>query len=346
MANGRNNTPIIVLGVIIVGVIFALAFGGQFQGLNIGTPATGGVPTPTPATPAGTQEFAGQLLINVIHRDALDNAEPRTEGTNLVTTYYKSLDEVTFNTIGSGTGNQITIGADMNSIMYVTVTVPAGQDFFVSPQTTADQALNPRIIDFFFRDISADGIKEWVFKVDLRDMQPPTAGQTSSTMSLFINSFDEGVPSLNSPANVTGVGTGSGQQNFIRWELTQPEETASAQTEYQIAVDSESDEKWDIGLSTLDMPNIGIKPLSEFSDDTSGGTTTYKFKTGKGTNTLDSANYVSTPQNGNAVIAMPFKFVTNLATSDDLAVTLNIKSLDTTQGSNAVVTDTVQVQEA
>ena len=163
----RNNTPFIVLGVVVIGVVFALMFGGQFQGLDIGVPDRG-VPTPpTTPTPAGTQEFAGQLIINVIHRDALDNAELRTEGTNLVTTYYKSTDEINFNTIGSGTGVQITITPDMNSIMYVTETVPTGQDFFVAPQSTSDQNLNPRIIDFFFRDVSADGIKEWVFKIDL-----------------------------------------------------------------------------------------------------------------------------------------------------------------------------------
>ncbi len=342
----KNNTPFIVLGVVIVAVIFALAFGGQFQGLQIGAPDRGGVPAPTPTpTPAGTQEFAGQLTVNVIHRDALDNAEARTEGVNLVTTYYKSSDELKFSTIGSGTGNQLTIGQDMNSIMYVTITVPNGQDFFVAPQSTADQNLNPRIISFFYQDVSSDGIKEWVFKIDLRDMSPPTAGQTSSTMSLFVNSFDEGVPSLNSPANITAVGTGSGQQNFIRWELTQPEETASAQTEYQISIDNIADEKWDIGLSTLDMPNIGVKPLSEFTEDQNAGATVYKHKTGKKLNTFDSANYVSTPQNGNEVIPMPFKFVTSLAGGDDLAVTLNIKSLDTTAGSNAVVTDTVNVQE-
>jgi len=342
----RNNTPFIVLGVVVIGVVFALMFGGQFQGLDIGVPDRG-VPTPpTTPTPAGTQEFAGQLIINVIHRDALDNAELRTEGVNLVTTFYKSADEINFNTIGSGTGVQITITPDMNSIMYVTETVPTGQDFFVAPQSTSDQNLNPRIIDFFFRDVSADGIKEWVFKIDLRNMDAPIAGQTASTMSLFVNSFDEGVFTINTPANVTGVGTGSGQQNFIRWEITQPQETASAQFEYEIRINSIDDQKWDRGLSTFEVPNLGVTSLANFDEQESGSDTVYTWKVGTGTATLDSANYVSTPQNGNEVIPVPFKFVTNLASTDDLGVTLNIKSLDTTQGSNAVVTDTVQVQEA
>lgn len=345
MANGRNNTPFIVLGVVIVAVVFAVMFGGSFQGLNVGQDQ--GVPAPsTTPTPAGTVEFSGQLIVNVIHRDALDNAEARTEGTNLVTTYYKSADEVLFNTIGSGTGNQLTITPDMNSIMYVTETIPAGQDFFVAPQSTSDQNLNPRIIDFFFRDISNDGIKEWVFKIDLRNMDSPIAGQTASTISLFVNSFDEGVFTINAPANLTGIGTGSGQQNFIRWEITQPQETASAQFEYEIRINSIDDQKWDRGLSTLDVPNVGIQSLSVFDEQESGSDTVYTWKVGTGTATLDSANYVSTAQNGNEVIPIPLKFVTNLAGSDDLGVTLNIKSLDTTQGSNAVVTDTVQVQES
>ncbi len=345
MANGRNNTPFIVLGVVIVGVIFALAFGGQFQGLTIGTP-TGGVPVAIPSTPAGTQEFSGQLTVNVIHRDALDNAEARIEGTNLVTTYYKSSDEITYSTIGSGTGNQLTITQDMNSIMYVSETVPTGQQFFVAPQSTADQSLNPRIIDFFFQDINNDGVKEWVFKMDLRSMDPPTAGQTSSTISLFVNSYDVGTFTLNTPADLTGIGTGAGSQNFIRWEITQPQETASAQFEDELRMNNIEDQKWDRSLSTLDMPNIGVKSLTEFDEQLTSTEIVYRFKIGSGNAQFDSANYVATPQNGNEVIPSALKFVTILATSDDICITYNIKSLSQTGGTNPTVTDQVCVQEA
>ncbi len=345
MANGRSNTPFIVLGVVIVGVLLALVFGGQFSAFDIAD--RGGIPQPIQdAIPAGTQEFSGQLIVNVIHRDALDNAEERIEGTNLVTTYYKSADEITFSTIGSGSGNQITITTDMNSIMYASETVPAGQDFFVAPQSTADQNLNPRIIDFFFRDINFDGIREWVFKFDLRDMAPPRAGQVASTMSFFVNSYDVGTFTINSPANITAVGTGSGTVNFIRWEITQPQETASAQFEYEIRINNIADQKWDRSLSTLDMPNIGIKSLSEFDEQLTSSEVIYRFKVGAGTAQFDSANYVAVRQNGNEVIPTPLRFVTNLAGSDDLAVTFNIKSLSASGGTNPTVTDTVNVQES
>ena len=340
----KNNTPFIVLGVVIVGVIFALAFGGSFQGLTVGQ-GNGGIPSAIDSTPAGTQEFSGQLTVNVIHRDALDNAEARIEGTNLVTTYYKSSDEISFATIGSGTGNQITITPDMNSIMYVGSTVPSGQQFFVAPQSTADQALNPRIVDFFFQDINNDGLKEWVFQMDLRSMDAPTAGQTSSTISLFINSFDVGTFTLNAPADITGIGTGSGQQNFVRWEITQPQETASAQFEYELRIDNIEDQKWDRSLSNLDMPNIGVKSLTEFDEQLTSSEIVYRFKVGTGTAQFDSANYVATPQNGNEVIPSALRFVTNLAGSDDIAITYNIKSLSATGGTNPTVTDTVQIQE-
>lgn len=342
----KNNTPLIILGIVVVAVLIGFGTGAiNPQSLNIGSPAgSGGMQVPPQQQPSTGVEFAGQLTVNVVHRDALDNAEPRTEGTNLVTTYYKSFDGVNFFTIGSGTGNTITIDSAQDSILYFTSTVPAGQAFFVAPSSTSDQNLNPRIIDFGFMDVNNDGTREWWFKVDLRDMPAPVAGQTASTLSLFINSYNDGASTLNAPANITGVGTASGVQNFIRWEQTVAQETVDPVYEYTINIDNENTEKWDRGQSNLDIPNIGSVPLTDFDEQIQTSDVLYRFKVGA-TATLDNANYVTTAQNGNAVHPIPMKFVTNLATSDDLAVTLSLKSLTSAQGTTSV-SDTVQVQEA
>ena len=299
---------------------------------------------PPAGVPSTGQEFAGQLVVNVVHRDALDNAESRTEGVNLATTYYKAFDAVNFFTIGSGSGNQITIDATQDSILYATVVVPSGQAFFVAPSSTADQNLNPRIIDFGFMDVNNDGTREWWFKIDLRDMPDPIAGQVASTLSLFINSYDDGVSTLNSPANITGVGQSSGVQNFIRWEQSVAQETADPVYEYTVNIDTENTEKWDRGLTTLEIPNVGLISLSDFDEQLQTSDTLYRWKVGT-TATLDNANYVTTAQNGNSVKPIPLKFVTNLANADDLAVTLTLKSLTSAQGTVSV-SDTVQVQES
>ncbi len=341
----KSNTPLIVLGVVVVAVLIGFGTGAiSPQSLNIGQPAgNGGVQQPPAGLPSAGTEFAGQLTVNVVHRDALDNAESRIEGTNLVTTYYKSADGVQFSTIGSGSGNQITIDSTQDSILYATSTVPSGQAFFVAPSSTADPNLNPRIIDFGFMDVNNDGVREWWFQIDLRDMPAPVAGQVASTLSLFINSYDEGTSSLNSPANITGVGTATGVQNFIRWEQTVGQETASPVYEYTINIDNEATEKWDRGQTTLDIPNIGVVTLTDFDEQIQTSSVLYRWKVGT-TATLDNANYVTTAQNGNAVKPIPLKFTTNLAGSDDLAVTLTLKTLTASQGT-ASVSDTVNVQE-
>jgi len=342
----KSNTPLIVLGIVVVAVLIGFGTGAiSPQSLNIGQPAgNGGVQVPPALVPTTGQEFAGQLTVNVVHRNALDNAEARTEGVNLVTTYYKSFDGVNFFTIGSGTGNTISISDTQDSILYVTSTVPSGQNFFVAPSSTADQNLNPRIIDFGFMDVNNDGTREWWFKIDLRDMPRPVAGQTASTLSLFINSYTYGASTLNAPANITGIGQASGVQNFIRWEQNVPQTSADPVYEYNIGVDTATTEKWDRGLSTLDIPNVGLINLAEFDEQIQTASVLYRFKIGD-TATLDNANYVTTAQNGNVVHPIPFKFVTNLANADDLAVTLTLKSLTPSQGTVSVA-DTVQVQEA
>lgn len=341
----KASTGLIALLVIVVVVGLAFATGAiPLQSLNIGTSAGGGgMQTPPQLPPSTGQEFSGQLVVNVVHRNALDNAEARTEGTNIVTTYYKSFDEVSFFTIGSGSGNQLTIDPAQNSLLYISPNVPVGQNFYIAPSSTTDQNLNPKIIDFFFRDITGDGKRNWVFKWDLRDTPPPTAGQVSSTIGVFINSYTVGTTTLNSPADLTGVGTGSNVNNFIRWEQNVPQTTASAIFEYEIRINSTESTRWDRGLSNLEIPNIGLVPLTDFDEQLTSSETIYKLNFG--TATLDNANYVTTAKNGNTVHPIPFKFVTSLQTSDVISVTLILKSLTASQGTTSV-SDVVLVTEA
>ena len=347
----------VVILAIIIGFIFVAGVAMGVIPLNFQTGTTGGVPQPQPPSVVGTGQFTGELDIVLQHFDTLDNTEARVEKVDLTTTFYKSSDEVRFASIGDGVAgiSRVTVTSDMNSILYSTIGVL--DPFFIDPQNT--QLQNDRISTFMYKDVTNDGIKEWIFKTDLRGVPPATAGQQASTISFFTNSYDIGTPTLNSPSNLVNVGSDAGQVSFIRWELTQPEETASAHTEYQILIEYVGGgvggtELWDVGLSTLDIPNLGIKPLSVFEEDEIGSSNaTYKYKVKRADGTrasaLDSANYVATPQNGNAVIPMPFKIVTSLqdnATNDNHDVTLTIKHLNQFGGSATPITDTVRLDES
>ena len=346
------RTGVIILAVIIVAIVVGMGTGViNLQNLTIGQPAgNGGIQTPPDGTPSTGQGFTGQLTVNVEHRDALDNSETRDEGVDLRTTYYKSSDGVTFSTIGSGTGVTLTIDSAMNSILYFTSVVL--DPFFVAPSSTSDPNLNPRIIDFGFMDVNNDGIREWWFKVDLRDTPAPIAGQTASTLSLFINSYNDGVSTLNAPVNIVNVGSDAGTVTFVRWEQTVLQETADPVYEYTLLIKktggANGTEFWDVGQSTLEIPNIGIVSLGDFDEQLlSASDTLYRWKVGT-TATLDNANYVTTAQNGNEVHPIPFKIVTSLqdnAQNDNLDVTLTLKSLTSSQGT-VTVSDTVRLDES
>jgi len=344
MAKGNSHKPAYALGAIVIIAVVLIGTGViDPQTLNIGSSSSGGggQQTPPSTTPSTGSDFAGQLTITIVHRDALDNSETRIEGTNIVSTYYKSFDEVTYNTIGSGSGNTHTIDTAMNSMLYVATSVPSAQAFFIAPSATADRNLNPRIIDFTFKDVTADGQKEWVFKVDLHDMPPPVAGQVASSITLYINSYDDGATTLNSPADTRSVGETAGQLTWVRWEQTVGAETADPVYEYEIRMNTTTTSLWDRGTTVLQIPNIGSVSLSDFAESQDGTNTFYKYTLGS---TLKDANYVTTPQNGNTIHPIPLKVSTNFSTDDGLQIRLTIRSMTSSQGT-ASVNDIAGVME-
>jgi hypothetical protein len=340
---------VVILGVIIVALVVGMGTGViNLQSLNIGQPAgNGGIQTSPDGTPSTGTGFTGELIVNPEHRDALDNSETRDEGIDLRTTYYKSTDGVSFNSLGNG-ATTISIDSSMNSILYFTV-VPL-DPFYVAPSSMT--LPNPRIIEFGFMDVNLDGVREWWFKTDLRDIPAPIAGQVASTLSLFINSYDDGASTLNSPANILNIGSDAGTVTFVRWEQSVLQETADAVYEYTILMAKVTGvggtEFWDRGQSTLDIPNIGLVSLTEFDEQLLSSTDTlYRWKVGE-TATLDNANYVTTAQNGNEVKPIPLKIVLSLqdnAFNDNHDVTLTLKSVTSNQGTTTV-SDTVRLDES
>ena len=340
-----NHKTAYALGAIVLIAVVLIGTGViDPQSLNIGNSNTGsgGQQSPPPVTPVTGSDFAGQLSVTIVHRDALDNSEDRTDVTDIVSTFYKSSDESSYFTIGSGASVTLTIDSTMGSTMYLATQVASGQAFFIAPSATANTQLNPRIIDFGFKDVTADGQKEWVFKIDLRNMPPPIAGQTASSITLYINSYDDGATTLNSPTNITDIGETAGQLSWIRWEQTVGAETADPVYEYEIKIDDTNTAFWNRGTTTLQIPNIGSVSLLDFVESQDGTNTIYKYSLGS---SLESANYVTTPQNGNTIHPIPLKIATNFSTNDDLNVTLTIRSMTAARGTVSV-NDVVLVDEA
>ncbi len=345
---------LILAGVIVVAFVVA----GGMGLINFGGAPLGGVPQQVVTTVTGTQ-FSGELDVLLRHANSLDNSDQFQEGANsdIHTVFYKSLDGVQFSSIGEGAlgiggASRVTITPDMDSILYATINVAGMSQLYSDPEGT--QATNNRITEFTFEDVTNNGVKEWLYKISLRGISVPVAGQVASSLSLIDQTWIMAFPvTVNSPANILNVGSDAGTVNFIRWELTTPQGTATAQTEYTIQIDKVTGqggtEFWDIGLSSLEIPNIGIKSLTEFDEQLLSSTETlYKFKVGDSAD-FANANYVITPQNSNNVHPIPAKIVTSLSDNvfnDNLDVTLTIKWIDQRGGSLTPITDTVQLQES
>jgi len=327
-----TQTTAIVLGIIGVAVIVGIGTG--VIPFNFGT--QGGVVTPpTTVLPTAGAPFTGQLAIVEEHTNGLDNQNSRTEGVEVTTTYYTSTNGNTFNTIGTGASATITIDATMNGIMYASLETDA--DTYIDPMGTADQGLNPFITFVEYKDVSGDGQKSWLFRFDLRNLPDPQAGQVASTIAFRTLSWDDSTPpALNSPADITGIGTTSGTSSFVRWEMTITQAEASGQFEYQLEMDTDDNNAWDRGRSNLDIPNIGIITLSSFDEQiTSGVSVLYRYKVGE-TASLDSANYIVSLKNGNEVHTIPAQIVTNFGATTAFNVTLSINTVDADRSTGSV----------
>ena len=78
------------IGLIIVAVAaFYVISPESFSGLSVGG---GGVQTQPPPTDIGAQTYEGPVVMNVIHRNHLDSAQPRVAGTNQLTSFHKLVD--------------------------------------------------------------------------------------------------------------------------------------------------------------------------------------------------------------------------------------------------------------
>ena len=353
------KSSVVILGVIVVALVIGMGTGViNLQSLNFGQ-STGGIPQSQTTTVTGT-EFSGELDVLLRHSNSLDNTDEFSEGSasDIHTVFYKSSNGAQFSSIGEGalgTGgtSRVTITPDMNSILYATINGAGISQIYSDPEGT-QLANSNRITEFSFEDVTNNGSKEWLYKIDLRGIVAPVAGQGASSLSLIDQTWIMGFPiTLNAPSDIFNLGSDAGTVTFVRWEVTIPQGTATAQTEYTILIEKTSGangtEFWDVGQSTLDIPNIGMVSLADFEENLlSPSDTFYRLKVGDMAD-FANANYVTTVQNGNTVHPIPFKIVTSLqdnAQNDNLLVTLTIKTLNQRGGFLTPITDAVILDES
>ena len=345
--SSTKKTTSIALLVIAVIVFVGIGTGAiDPQQFSIGSSNAGSGGTQTsPNTPPPTGvPHAGQLTVTLVQRDALDLAETRTDATNVVVNYYTRSGN-TYIPKGASASNTVTftVPTDADGAVYFTAMPASGQSYFISPNAIADRNTNQYVSSFDFIDITGDGTAEWLFRMDLRDVPAPTAGQTASTIILTVLSYDDGSSTLSSPADQTSISTTANTQTWIRWDNTVGAETADPVYELEVRFNTTNSTQWDEGQTIVGIPNIGDVALSDprFIKSDTSTLTKYKYTLG---NSLENANFITTPQNGNTLHPMNLKVQHSLSAAgtdeDTLSISLWVRSKTPAQG-NAESSDCV-----
>lgn len=310
---------------------------------------------PPPAPPSGstaTPPFAGTIQITLNEKDVLNPATSLTEGTNISTLIMKlNSDGTTYSTVatGSTTAFNVNIDSSFNNKLYIVEQIPSGQSYFIAPNAMTDKNLNPRVIGADFKDVTGDGIPEWIFTVDLTGIGAQAISTTSGSivvpvvpMTWNVMAYGQQAPTMNSPADIFNVSTNANTQTFIQWQEIEAADKATADYQLELNINDTNVGHWNAGQTVLTIPNIGNKALTAFTMSQDGTKTYYRLPLGD--QTLHFANYVATPNNGNTVHQFPVQFTSNLV-SGHYSVTLKIYYITAGQGTNSV-SDTVCVSTA
>ncbi len=286
----------------------------------IQSPTGGGVSAPT--VPYHSPPYRGQLDIEIQHRDSLDLTEDRTEGEDLLTTFYKKLNDGRYVTMGSGDFSAVHVNSD--NLLYFTVQPLRGSDLYVSPMRMADNNLNPRIIHFDYVDVTQDGISEWIFAVDISGLPMPISGMGAPRITLFTLSYDEGNMFLNSPSDFKVYHENS--INNIRWEIEIPPEQAVAINKVELIFDTTDSAIINEGNSWIRIPYIDNLELTEMDKTITANSMIYSFEIGSD---LANADYISTEANADPSHDMTARIHVYLEEGDELGVTLKIRAITT-----------------
>lgn len=314
-----------------LGLILLMAMSSeQFQNMEfnfpafnlIGSPVGGGISMPPQIGTVPAQEYTGSLGVSIKHLDALDITEPREEGKDIITTYYKKSNNGQFYPLGFGDDEVIIL--DGVTQVYISVEPVNGSNFFIAPVQIVDA--NPRIYDFEFFNIDQDGFQEWVFKVDLLDLPMPIMGDSIPNLNFISLSFDDGKESrLSSPSDIDHFGS-----TWIKWELIVPEETVLVVSAVRIDIESSDDNLINEAQSFIQVPFMGQLQFSDMHVVHFAKKTSYVYDIGKD---IGGSNYIPTKINADTNHEIPVHIVTSkmfggLDENLDVTLILTIASPD------------------
>jgi hypothetical protein len=229
-----------------------------------------------------------------------------------------------------------------NGIVYAQY-VPGSEPFYAIPSDT--QAKNSYVTGATYQDITGNGIKYWIFALNIQALFKPNLGSPSLSFSVYVAKF--GALTMNSPSDITSIGTATTTQ-FIQWQGTfATVNRAWAISQIEVAFNTTSLTK--MTLNSVNDPATGaLVQGTSFAQQRTApsgtGSTFYTYNVGSG-QTLDQAQYLFYGSNQ----LNQFQFTTSVSTQftsgDVIEVTLTVTGID--QAGHAVsASDAVLLEEA
>jgi len=326
--NKNSNTVLkaVIASVLVVWLMLSLVF-GSFN------PIDWSLVKDRNGEEGNAQDAVGVFEISVVGYDSLDITSSLTLGTNF-NCYVFANRAGGWIMLGGFSGGTATIELTPQDYgyAYIVVEIPSGQSYYVDFATTKLQ--NPRVVSVLYDDPDGDGYKEFIFKVDMKNIPKPASGNPKIYFYPYFLAYQK--PSLNSPADISGIGTAA-VTKYIEWYVSfSSEKKAWALAKVEISINTTDTTK--ITLNRVNIPGVGYLTGDAFGTPVKGtNSLTWTYNTGSN---LYEANYIKYGSNQLNKFEFTTQIECQLDAGDIIAITITLYGFTTT-GTLETLTDTV-----
>jgi len=292
----------------------ALDLGGGNNGGGGGGGGSGGG-----GSPPGTAQVP--VRISSFGYSSFNTMNTFNDATNFAITYYRMLNgNPVF--MGSSTGGSATVTATAadNNIIYAAVSPRAGQNLYVDFDKTAANNIAVMGQPQYF-DIAGNGQRQFVYQLNIANL--PRDANGVGQLWFYPYFRPQGNMILNSPADQSGIGTGTRTQ-YIKWEgAFTTTDVALAITKVEIEFSTGDLTK--INLDNVNIPGMGFLAGTQFSQSRTSSSTLYTWQVSP--LDLSGATYLMLGANADNSFSFNTRTQTNLASGESIDATITIYSL-------------------
>ena len=340
LKHARRGSTTVVVGAVVLTAVVILG-GLWFLGFFNQQPTTSSNNSGSNNS-GGSSNFSGNINIAASGYDYFNHATSYTAATNFNVLFYTDVGG-SYQLVATNSGTaQIPTGA--GGTLYAEIQVPSGQSYYVDPVSTQNQNSYVTAKSFSPDLGGQSGHNYWVFSIDLNDVTKPSLGNPTYDFYAVLSAYQ--LPSLNSPAALTGLSTGTAYTKFIDWQGSfSTSGVTFAITQIQVSLNSTS--LTDFTLNSVNDPATGsLISGSSFTIQrtapSGAGTTFYTYNVGTD-QALDSVQFIHYGPNQNNVFDFSTSFTITLSSSTGhTGITITILGLNAA-GQAVSVTGTVNV---